>query len=301
MRAPSSTCRACSAVFLRDMARPLREASLSFRRVRAGRAKGVRGRSTQLWSSGAFARPRFLDPFDSGPVPRKRHPDEPPSGRARSLGADHIGVLDLNKTILVAVVALGLLTVPVYTTAATTHLVLKHGNVSPLLDNALDLGNAAPTQEMRIVWSLDLRNRAALDQFLADVQDPASPVFHQFLASADFNALYAPTAAQEAQVVDFLSASGFTVTQTFSNRLLVEAKAPVSVVESTFGVDVHAFLSDGEVYLAAVNDPSVPEGLASFTVGILGLGDVGVVHPMSHAKLVLTPTDNLGTNCCYFS
>src|ERR1051325_9517058 len=228
MRAPSSTCRACSAVFLRDMARPLREASLSFRRVRAGRAKGVRGRSTQLWSSGAFARPRFLDPFDSGPVPRKRHPDEPPSGRARSLGADHIGVLDLNKTILVAVVALGLLTVPVYTTAATTHLVLKHGNVSPLLDNALDLGNAAPTQEMRIVWSLDLRNRAAL----------------------------------EAQVVDFLSASGFIVTQTFSNYLLVEAKAPVSVVESTFGVDVHAFLYDGEVYLAAVNDPAVTEGLA---------------------------------------
>ena len=53
----------------------------------------------------------------------------------------------------------------------------------------------------------------ALEAFLADVQDPGSPRYHQFLTQDEFNAFYAPDPAEEAAVVAHLAQSGLTVTE----------------------------------------------------------------------------------------
>src|SRR5437762_4820728 len=88
----------------------------------------------------------------------------------------------------------------------------KLHSLSPQLKDARDLGRAPATERHRVVVSLDLRDREGLEAFLADVQDPASPRYHQFLSQPDFDALYAPTEAQEQAVVDYLRGARLRVT-----------------------------------------------------------------------------------------
>jgi subtilase family serine protease len=188
--------------------------------------------------------------------------------------------------------------------AATSTSVTLQGNVSPLLAGATDLGPAPGANVINVVWSLQLRNTADLDQFLADVQNPASTIYHQFLTQDQFNERFAPTPAQEQAVVAYLQSQGFTVTQTFSNHLLVEATAPIAVVEKAFSVQIDAVLYDGTIGFAALNEPSVPADLAAFTTGISGLDNLGRVQPMHSLPTPVaspSPNDNLGSNCCYFS
>jgi len=88
--------------------------------------------------------------------------------------------------------------------AATTALAApgKFHSLSPHLKDAVDLGRAPASERHRVVVSLDVRDREGLEAFLADVQDPSSPRYRQFLSQAEFDALYAPTEAQEQAVVD---------------------------------------------------------------------------------------------------
>ena len=59
------------------------------------------------------------------------------------------------------------------------------------------------------------------------------------MSAAEFNATYAPTAAQEQIVVGELQAAGFSVTQRFSNRTIVDASAPNAAVERYFHTEMH--------------------------------------------------------------
>jgi kumamolisin len=204
----------------------------------------------------------------------------------------------------ISIAMVAALALPSFGGATTTNVTLQ-GNVSPLLADAVDLGPAQAAQTIHVVWSLQLRDAAGLDAFLANVQDPASPVYHQFLTQDQFNQLYAPTPAQEQAVVDFLTVNGFTVTDTFSNHLLVGANAPIATVEKTFGVDIHSMALGTTLGYAALNEPSVPTDLAGFTTGIGGLDNLGQAQPMHSTPTPVlggaSPHDNLGTSCCYFS
>src|SRR5438093_345913 len=70
---------------------------------------------------------------------------------------------------------------------------LRASSISTLVQQALDLGPAPSTERHGVVVSLDPRNRAALESFLVDVQNPLSPRFQQFLSQSQFNSLYGPT------------------------------------------------------------------------------------------------------------
>ncbi|HUR63497.1 MAG TPA: S53 family peptidase [Candidatus Thermoplasmatota archaeon] len=176
----------------------------------------------------------------------------------------------------------------------------KHGSVSPLADRAVDDGLALPTQPVAITIGLDLRNKDLLDAFIAQASDPASPLFQHWLTQEQFNLLYGPTADQEAAVIAWLAASGFTVTQTFSNRLLVSAVGDAAAVQKAFQVDLHKVRLDGVAGLAILDDPSFPSDIAAFTTGVMGLDDLAKAQP--HRKdAQAQPHDNLGTSCCYFS
>lgn len=178
----------------------------------------------------------------------------------------------------------------------------KFSSISPRLEQARDHGREAPTIQHSIVVGLDLRNREALERFLADVQTPGSPVYQHFLTPNEFNALYAPTLAEEARVVDYLQANGLQVTDRFPNRLIVSAVGSVAALERAFAVEIHSVVLNGEPHYAAINEPTFPADIAPVVVGVLGLDDLNAMHPHLRAsKPVQDPRAALGSNCCHFS
>ena len=130
--------------------------------------------------------------------------------------------------------------------------------MSPLAGQATDLGRAPANFPLQIVVGLDLRNRAALEAFSADVSNPASPNFQHFLSQEEFNALYGPAPEEEQRVVEWLTASGFRVTERVANRLLVGAAGNNVAAERAFGVSVHNVLFQGKAKYAALREPAFP-------------------------------------------
>src|SRR5207253_1468302 len=150
--------------------------------------------------------------------------------------------------------------------------------------------------------SLDVRDREGLEAFLADVQDPSSPRYRQFLSQADFDALYAPTSAQEEAVVDHLRGAGLRVTERFPNRLLVGAAGSVAALERAFGVEMHSVQRAGKRHYAALDEPSLPAEMASYVVGVIGLDDLSERHPhVGSVEPAAAPRAALGSNCCHLS
>ena len=188
--------------------------------------------------------------------------------------------------------------------AATTALAApgKFHSLSPHLKDAVDLGRAPASERHRVVVSLDVRDREGLEAFLADVQDPSSPRYRQFLSQAEFDALYAPTPAQEEAVVDHLRGAGLRVTERFPNRLLVGAAGSVAALERAFGVEIHSVERAGKRHYAALDEPSLPAEMASYVVGVIGLDDLSARHPhVGSVEPAAAPRAALGSNCCHLS
>ena len=178
--------------------------------------------------------------------------------------------------------------------------IVKHGSVSPLLARTRDRGRAPRADRHRVVVGLALRQRDALEAFLADVQDPGSPRYHHFLTQDEFNALYAPQPAEEEAVVAHLVRSGLTVTERAPNRLLVGAVGSVEALEHAFGVEIHALDYRGRRHYAAMGEPSLPADLAASVLGVVGLDDLVARRPhFATATPVAAPRAMLGSNCCH--
>ncbi len=185
------------------------------------------------------------------------------------------------------------------TASAQSPLLVKAGSLSPLLAEATDVGRAPATEQHKVVLGLELRDRQDLDAFLIDVQDPSSPNYARFLTQEEFNALYAPTVADEEALISYLLAKGFRTVERCPNRLLVGAVGTVAAMERAFSVEIHTVMRAGQRHYAAVNEPSLPGELARAVVGVIGLDDLEEMHP--HVQVSGEPRAALGSNCCHFS
>src|SRR5207247_683673 len=149
---------------------------------------------------------------------------------------------------------------------------------------------------------LALRDRDAREAFLADVQDPASPRYAQFITQEEFDALYGPTEAAEAAVVAHLERSGLRITDRAPNRLIVGARGSVAAIERAFGVAIHDVSFRGARHYAALEEPTFPADIADAVVGVIGLDDLVERQPRVRASgPVPAPHAALGSNCCHLS
>ncbi len=144
----------------------------------------------------------------------------------------------------------------------------------------------APGQSIGFGLTLPLRNRAALEALLRDQRDPASPRYRQYISAQQFAAEYSPTQADYDRVLAFARAQGFTVTRTFSNRLLVNVSGSPASINKAFAVRMQVYgraeataAKTAETYYApdvepTVSDPSVP------ILSVVGLSTRDLPHPM---------------------
>src|SRR5208337_655559 len=110
------------------------------------------------------------------------------------------------------------------TVAALTACALLMGQATPGVPVRLRGNHAAEaatltravraerTMPLELTIVLGLRHQAALEQLLADQQNPASPRYHQWLTPQAFASSFGPTQEQMGQVRDWLKTEGFEVT-----------------------------------------------------------------------------------------
>src|SRR5215469_5234383 len=165
----------------------------------------------------------------------------------------------------------------------------------PLIPHgAKQLGAVSPATTVSGAVVLQPRDPSALTDFIAQVTDKRSPLFHHYLTPESFAARFGPTQAAIAAVKSQLEASGLTVTDVARDGLIVDFQAPASQVETTFRTGLQRYrLANGSVRHARTAPVRVPATIAKYVTSVVGLDTTVKLRP---SGVIRTPKSVRGSH-----
>jgi subtilase family serine protease len=123
--------------------------------------------------------------------------------------------------------------------------------------------------------------QTALDQLLAEQQDPASPNYHNWLTPETYAERFGATATDFDKVAAWLRSQGFAVQYTARGRDFISSSGTAGQVQAALHTSIHRYQVGAETHFANAADVSLPAAIASVVAGILGLNDF---HPKAPRK-----------------
>ncbi|HEX4420715.1 MAG TPA: S53 family peptidase [Kofleriaceae bacterium] len=158
------------------------------------------------------------------------------------------------------------------------------------VQQAQDLGAAAPTDSVTATLVLKVRSPDALEALAALVQQPGLPTFHHFLSTGEFAELFAPSQQDIKTIKDYLRGFGITVDEVYANRLLIRATGTTDAFNQAFDVDVHTVSRNGKRFHRAHRAPKIPLLLRDLLVSIQGVDtEDAQFHPMRKNAAEFSP------------
>jgi len=118
---------------------------------------------------------------------------------------------------------------------------------------AADQGRVDAGKEMNLTVILKMHDQAGFDKVVADLYDPASSTFHQWLNDKDFEK-YAPTPAEFETVKNELVRQGFSVVSSDPRRFSIRVHGNAAIVEKAFQTELHNFTYNGRTFQAHIRD-----------------------------------------------
>jgi len=142
------------------------------------------------------------------------------------------------------------------------------------------VGHLPATQSIRFDMVLPLRDRAGLQSFVREVNDPASPYYHQFLTPQEVTARFGPSQEDWDALVAFAKASGFEVINGTREERDLRLSGTVASIEKAFHVSMGVYQDPTEdrTFFAVDREPTVD--LPFQLWHITGLDNNSKPHPM---------------------
>jgi kumamolisin len=142
------------------------------------------------------------------------------------------------------------------------------------------IGQLPATQTLRFDIVLPLRDRAGLQSFNQEVQDPASHSYHQFLTPQEFTARFGPTQEDWDALVAFAKASGFEIINGTREERDLRLTGTVANIEKAFHVTLGNYrdLTEDRTFFAVDREPTVD--LPFQLWHITGLDNDSRPHPL---------------------
>jgi subtilase family serine protease len=167
---------------------------------------------------------------------------------------------------------------------------MLHGHVPKAIArlHLQSVGLLTNTARLNLAISLPLRNPAALDDLLRQIQDPTSTNYHRYLTPGQFAAQFGPSEQDYQAVIAWARTNGFAVNARHGSRLVVDVNGAVPDINRTFGVTLRTYQHPIEhrTFYAPDTDPS-----ANLPVSILHIGGLDNYSRM-RANLTIQPITN---------
>ncbi|MGA3323441.1 MAG: choice-of-anchor D domain-containing protein [Terriglobia bacterium] len=161
-------------------------------------------------------------------------------------------------------------------------LVTLRGNTRPEANPINDRGRVTDEltfNHMMLQLQRTPEQEQELEQFINDLHDPASPLFHQWITAAEFGQKYGVATADVAKVTDWLESQGFTVNLVYPNQMVIDFTGSAGQILQAFHTEIHNLMVNGQAHIANMSDPQIPAALASTVAGVVSLNDFRP-HPM---------------------
>src|SRR5580698_6998284 len=159
-------------------------------------------------------------------------------------------------------------------------LLTRHVRDEVVNGRAQFVGQLPATQTLRFDIVLPLRDRAGLENFLQELQDPTSPSHHQFLTPQEFTERFGPTQEDWDALVAFAKASGFEIISGTREERDLRLSGTVANIERAFHVTMGTYhdLTEDRTFFAVDREPTVD--LPFQLWHITGLDNNSKPHPM---------------------
>jgi Pro-kumamolisin, activation domain/Viral BACON domain len=156
------------------------------------------------------------------------------------------------------------------------------GHVPDVVRNLTPNGVVTETNELRLAIGLPLRDADGLEKFLADVYNPKSPNYRQFLSPEEFTERFGPTTNYYAAVENFALTNGLQIVGEHDNRLVLDVTGAATDIERAFHLKLNTYRHPHEArsFFAPDAEPSVDGDLP--VADIEGLSDFTKPHFKSH-------------------
>src|ERR1039458_9346993 len=163
---------------------------------------------------------------------------------------------------------------------AQSQLLTRHVREGVVNGRAQLIGQLPATQTLRFDIVLPLRDRAGLENFLQELQDPASPSYRQFLTPQEFTARFGPSQEDWDTLVAFAKASGFEIISGTRDARDLRLTGTVANIEKAFHVTMGLYrdLAEDRTFFALDREPTVD--LPFQLWHITGLDNDSKPHPM---------------------
>jgi subtilase family serine protease len=180
-------------------------------------------------------------------------------------------------------------------------LATLRGNVPRLARAEYDQGETSSATQLphiRLLLSRSSEQQAALDQYLAQLQDKSSPNYHKWLTPEEFGQLYGPADSDLTTLVAWLQSHGLTLETISKGRTNIAFSGTVSQVEEAFHTSIHSFqTNEGEVgkrqFYSNTTDPRIPTALATV---IKGVAHLNTIRPQPHSARTSVRKSNSATS-----
>ena len=163
-------------------------------------------------------------------------------------------------------------------------LIRLPGTTHPLAAVANDRGRVAgglAMDSMLLVLKSSPEQETALEQLLAEQQDPFSPHYREWLTPQQFGERFGASRQDLDVITNWLQDHGFRVNSVAESRRTIEFSGTARQVEEAFETEIHNYEVNGQRHVANATDIAIPEALAPVVGGIASLHDFPV-HPLYH-------------------
>jgi pseudomonalisin len=177
-------------------------------------------------------------------------------------------------------------------------VVTLFGNTHPLARVENDRGElaaATPLNRLVLQLQLDAARQTELDELTEAQQDPASPLYHQWLSAEEYGTRFGVSDADLASITGWLQSHGFAVEEIPASRRLILFSGTAGQVADAFHTEMHSYLNEGESHIANREDPQIPRALAGVVSGIVSLHDFRRNPAMHSIRAAAQPEDSQGS------
>jgi subtilase family serine protease len=146
--------------------------------------------------------------------------------------------------------------------------------------NAQSNGRLPGNHVLQLDLVLSLRDPQGLSAFLADVYNPSSPNYRQFLTPAEFTARFGPTVEDYDTVVRFAKTYGLEVVGGSRDGMLVQVKGSVSNIEAALHVNMRTYQhpTENRTFFSADAEPTLDLPFKLWHIS--GLDNYSIPHPL---------------------
>jgi subtilase family serine protease len=164
--------------------------------------------------------------------------------------------------------------------ARAESVITRHVRQATLNGQARLVGHLPASQVLQLDIVLPVRDQAGLDNFLADLNSSSIPNFRHFLTPAEFTERFGPTQRDYDAVVQYVQTHGLAVVGGSRDGMEVQAKGPVSAIESAFHVNMLTFQhpTENRIFYEPDREPTTDLGIQLWHVS--GLDNFSIPHPL---------------------